>query len=68
MPQGLDATHNPEFTTLEFYWAHTSMEQLRRTTQELLQCAFDLRLFCLCLLDADGEGTQQLPRQTSLSE
>ena len=35
--EGLDATHNPEFTTLEFYWAHTNMEQLQHTTRELLQ-------------------------------
>ncbi len=34
--EGLDATHNPEFTMLEFYWAYAQWEQLADLTEELL--------------------------------
>jgi len=31
-----DATHNPEFTNLEFYWAYADYEKLMELTEELL--------------------------------
>lgn len=34
--EGLDKTHNPEFTTCEFYSAFTSLPELITTTEELL--------------------------------
>ena len=33
--QGLDTSHNPEFTTCEFYRAYTGLEQLIAMTEEL---------------------------------
>ncbi|AMD19672.1 HCL479Wp [Eremothecium sinecaudum] len=35
--EGVDATHNPEFTTLEFYQSYTSMEELLEMSEELLK-------------------------------
>ncbi|KAL2821390.1 hypothetical protein BDW59DRAFT_150239 [Aspergillus cavernicola] len=34
--EGLDKTHNPEFTTCEFYNAYSNLEELMSTTEELL--------------------------------
>ena len=35
--EGIDATHNPEFTTCEFYRLFTSLPDLMHMTQQLLQ-------------------------------
>lgn len=35
--EGIDATHNPEFTTCEFYLAHTNLEVLLNITQFLFR-------------------------------
>ncbi|KAL7267484.1 mitochondrial lysine-tRNA synthetase [Rhizina undulata] len=35
--EGLDHTHNPEFTTCEFYQAYAGLEELISFTEELLQ-------------------------------
>ncbi len=35
--EGMDHTHNPEFTMLEFYWAYHNYEDLINLTQELFQ-------------------------------
>lgn len=35
--EGIDATHNPEFTTCEFYLAHTNLEVLINITQFLFR-------------------------------
>jgi len=34
--EGMDHTHNPEFTMLEFYWAYHNFEDLMNLTQELI--------------------------------
>ncbi|KAI5970718.1 MSK1 [Candida margitis] len=34
--EGIDQTHNPEFTSCEFYQAYTSLEELMQMTEELL--------------------------------
>ncbi|CAI7620358.1 unnamed protein product [Penicillium manginii] len=34
--EGIDKTHNPEFTTCEFYQAYANLEDLMRTTEDLL--------------------------------
>lgn len=42
--EGVDAYHNPEFTTLEFYQSFTSMEQLVQLSEELFKrLLIDLR-------------------------
>ena len=34
--EGIDLTHNPEFTTCEFYWAYADYKDLMNITEELL--------------------------------
>ena len=34
--EGIDLTHNPEFTTCEFYWAYADYNDLMRVTEEML--------------------------------
>jgi len=34
--EGMDQTHNPEFTTCEFYWAYADFHDLMKFTEELL--------------------------------
>lgn len=35
--EGVDATHNPEFTNLEFYWAYSDYEKLMKFSEELMK-------------------------------
>lgn len=34
--EGIDKTHNPEFTMLEFYWAYANYEDLMKLVQDLM--------------------------------
>ena len=38
--EGIDHTHNPEFTMLEFYWAYHTYEDLMNLTEELYERLF----------------------------
>ena len=38
--EGMDHTHNPEFTMLEFYWAYHTYEDLMNLTEELFDRLF----------------------------
>ena len=38
--EGMDATHNPEFTMIEFYWAYHRYEDLMDLTEELFKTLF----------------------------
>jgi len=39
--EGIDATHNPEFTSIEFYWAYHTYIELMELTEELFDYLFD---------------------------
>ena len=39
--EGMDHTHNPEFTMIEFYWAYHTYEDLMRLTENLFDYLFD---------------------------
>jgi lysyl-tRNA synthetase class 2 len=34
--EGIDLTHNPEFTTCEFYWAYADYEDLMTVTEQMI--------------------------------
>ncbi len=39
--EGMDATHNPEFTSIEFYWAYKTYKDLIALTKEYFEYLFD---------------------------
>ncbi|XOB63152.1 lysine--tRNA ligase [Campylobacterota bacterium DY0563] len=39
--EGMDATHNPEFTSIEFYWAYKTYKDLIELTKEYFEYLFD---------------------------
>jgi lysyl-tRNA synthetase class 2 len=39
--EGVDRTHNPEFTMLEFYWAYADYEQVMDLTEEMVVLVAD---------------------------
>ena len=39
--EGMDHTHNPEFTSIEFYWAYHTYEDLMRLSEELFEYLFE---------------------------
>jgi lysyl-tRNA synthetase class 2 len=39
--EGMDATHNPEFTSIEFYWAYKTYRDLIEITKELFEYLFE---------------------------
>ena len=39
--EGMDATHNPEFTSIEFYWAYKTYKDLIEITTELFDYLFE---------------------------
>jgi len=39
--EGMDHTHNPEFTMIEFYWAYKTYIELMQITEELFDYLFD---------------------------
>jgi len=39
--EGMDATHNPEFTSIEFYWAYKTYKDLIVITKEYFKYLFD---------------------------
>ncbi|MCB4763345.1 MAG: lysine--tRNA ligase [Sulfurovum sp.] len=38
--EGMDATHNPEFTSIEFYWAYHNYHDLMKLTEDLFDYIF----------------------------
>lgn len=56
--EGIDADHNPEFTTCEFYQAYTNLDGLFEITEDMLQGMADTLILCFtmsfaCRAEAD---------------
>ncbi len=39
--EGMDQTHNPEFTSIEFYWAYHNYQDLMKLTEDLFDYIFE---------------------------
>jgi len=69
--EGMDATHNPEFTSIEFYWAYKTYKDLIEITKEYFQYLFEhLNLPALLPygeLEVNFENFQEIPLIESLT-
>lgn len=45
--EGIDLTHNPEFTTCEFYMAYADYHDLMEITEKMISGDLSYSLFCL---------------------
>ncbi|MEA3372113.1 MAG: lysine--tRNA ligase [Campylobacterota bacterium] len=70
--EGMDATHNPEFTSIEFYWAYKTYKDLIEITKEYFEYLFDhLELPTLLPygeLEVDFSKFSEIPLIKSLSD
>ncbi len=69
--EGMDATHNPEFTSIEFYWAYKTYKDLIEITKEYFQYLFEHLNLPVLLpygdLEVNFENFQEIPLIKSLS-
>jgi len=69
--EGMDATHNPEFTSIEFYWAYKTYKDLIEITKEYFQYLFEhLDLPTLLPygdMEVNFENFQEIPLIESLT-
>lgn len=69
--EGMDATHNPEFTSIEFYWAYKTYKDLIMITKEYFEYLFDHLDLPTRLpygdLEVNFENFQEIPLIESLT-
>ncbi len=69
--EGMDATHNPEFTSIEFYWAYKTYKDLIELTKEYFEYLFEHLDLPIILpygdLEIDFSKFTQIPLIKSLS-
>ena len=69
--EGMDATHNPEFTSIEFYWAYKTYKDLIEITKEYFQYLFEHLNLPTILpygeLEVNFENFKEIPLIESLS-
>lgn len=58
--EGMDKSHNPDFTILEFYWAYADYKQLMKLTEELLETAIK-NIFGKLELEYEGKKINFTP-------
>ena len=70
--EGMDATHNPEFTSIEFYWAYKTYKDLIELTKEYFEYLFDHLSLPKKLpygdMEIDFSEFREIPLVKSLSE
>lgn len=68
--EGMDATHNPEFTSIEFYWAYKTYKDLIKITKEYFEYLFKNLNLPTTLpygdLEVDFTDFQEIPLVESL--
>jgi lysyl-tRNA synthetase class 2 len=69
--EGMDATHNPEFTSIEFYWAYKTYKDLIEITKEYFQYLFEHLDLPTVLpygdMEVNFDNFQEIPLIESLS-
>lgn len=69
--EGMDATHNPEFTSIEFYWAYKTYKDLIKITKEYFEYLFEHLDLPSILpygdLEVNFENFQEIPLIESLT-
>ncbi|MBU0720992.1 lysine--tRNA ligase [bacterium] len=69
--EGMDATHNPEFTSIEFYWAYKTYKDLIEITKEYFKYLFDHLNLPTILpygeIEVNFKNFQEIPLIESLS-
>ncbi len=70
--EGMDATHNPEFTSIEFYWAYKTYKDLIKVTKEYIEYLFEHLNLPTVLpygeIEVDYADFREIPLIDSLSE
>ncbi len=70
--EGMDATHNPEFTSIEFYWAYKTYKDLIAVTKEYIAYLFKHLNLPTVLpygeIEVDYADFREIPLIDSLSE
>jgi len=70
--EGMDATHNPEFTSIEFYWAYKTYKDLIIITKEYFEYLFEHLNLPSTLpygdLEIDFTSFKEIPLIKSLTE
>jgi len=70
--EGMDATHNPEFTSIEFYWAYKTYKDLIEITKEYFKYLFEhLKLPTILPygdLEVNFDNFQEIPLIESLTK
>ena len=70
--EGMDATHNPEFTSIEFYWAYKTYKDLIAVTKEYISYLFKHLNLPTVLpygeIEVDYADFREIPLIDSLSE
>ncbi len=69
--EGMDATHNPEFTSIEFYWAYKTYKDLIEITKEYFKYLFEHLDLPIILpygdIEVNFENFQEIPLIESLT-
>ncbi len=69
--EGMDATHNPEFTSIEFYWAYKTYKDLIEITKEYFKYLFEHLNLPTYLpygeMEINFDNFQEIPLITSLT-
>lgn len=58
--EGIDADHNPEFTTCEFYQAYANLDSLFEMTEDMLQGKHEVLHLCRSLTESISNASHAI--------